>query len=105
MNREKKIAKKIILFRNENSFMERMWRYLGVTTLKITDIKPKKDGQVYNVEYKEGFRLYNPFTWILILLSIIVVVFESVNEIVEELSTSTYTTQIKIKNKEGIWNE
>ncbi|KIN80967.1 hypothetical protein [Clostridium botulinum] len=100
-----KIAKKIIRYRHHSATFYKLDKYLKITKLKIIKlelIESENGANLYNVVYKKGINLWNPFTWIIVLIpSFIISIWEAIKEVVEDMGsfkTDTFSESIKIKD-------
>lgn len=98
----KRKAKKIIKFRHDSSMFYKFDKYLKISKIKINNIEPMKNienGKVYKINYKHGFNLWNPITWLIIIFYLLVHVVMDLEEIFEEFSnTEEYSGTFKIKD-------
>lgn len=101
--REKRIAKKIIRFRHDNEWMHKLDKIFKITKVKIVESRFKEDiegGKLYRVKYKYGLNLINPLSWIVIIIPVLAIaMFDAVKDILGDLGSSTYSDDIRIRNK------
>lgn len=101
--REKRITKKIIRFRHDNEWMYKLDKIFKITKVKIVESKFRKDiegGKLYSVEYEYGLNLINPLSWIIIIVPVLTIaIFDAVKDILGDLGSSTYSDDIRIRDK------
>ncbi|APQ72988.1 hypothetical protein RSJ22_12210 [Clostridium botulinum] len=102
--RKEKIAKKIIKFRCLNSKVYKLDKYLKIIKVKINKlefIESINEGKRYKVNYERGLNMWNPFSWITIIVAFFMVLSEYMGEIMDDLKTlktENLTETIKIKD-------
>ncbi|APC84654.1 hypothetical protein [Clostridium botulinum] len=102
--RKEKIAKKIIKFRCLNSKVYKLDKYLKIIKVKINKlefIESINEGKRYKVNYERGLNMWNPFSWIAIIVAFFMVLSEYMGEIMDDLKTlktENLTETIKIKD-------
>ena len=80
-------------------------KYFKISKIKIDYvelIENIKDKKVYKVNYKHGFNLWNPLTWMIIMLYAVLHTAIALKEVYEQFAnTREYSNRvIKIKNQE-----
>ncbi|NEZ47806.1 hypothetical protein FDF74_11500 [Clostridium niameyense] len=100
--KEKRKIKKIIKFKHNNSLFNNFDKYLKISRVKILKhefVKNIDGGKIYKVRYKHGFNLWNPLTWIIIIIPLMFIsIWESFKEFKEDMQSLIYFDEIKIKN-------
>lgn len=101
--REKRVTKKAIRFRHDNEWMYKLDKIFKITKVKIVESIFKEDiegGKLYRVEYKYGLNLINPLSWIIVIIPVLAIaIFDAVKDILGDLGYSTYSDDVRIRNK------
>nr|WP_031369539.1 hypothetical protein [Clostridium botulinum] len=81
-----------------------MDKYLKIIKVKINKlefIESINEGKRYKVNYERGLNMWNPFSWIAIIVAFFMVLSEYMGEIMDDLKTlktENLTETIKIKD-------
>lgn len=97
MNKRKLIKeiKKDIRKRHDNKSFYKIDKVLKITKIKILEVKESRGGSFYDVEYKYGLNLINPFSWIIIIIpGIFMAMYKGMEEIFKEVHLDSYTDQL-----------
>lgn len=99
--RKVRIAKKLIKFKHDSSTFYRFDKCLKITKVKVNNMESIKDigeGKVYKVNYKHGFNLWNPATWLIIIFYLFVHVIIDLEEIFDSFKSKDFSETFKIKD-------
>ncbi|MGL5068439.1 MAG: hypothetical protein ACRC6T_11585 [Sarcina sp.] len=101
MKREKRIALKILKYRNRDFLSN-----LKVKKYKIYDMKKGDFGHAYQVYYRKGYNWLNPLTYIVLIVFFLIVLLgtlvDLLREMREECLSKLYADEIDIKDYEQI---
>lgn len=89
-----------IRYKSETTWFYKIDKYLKLIKIKIVNIEEERetDDEInYRVEFKLGFNLINPLSWIYILICWIKEMIKVCKEAFEEIKFGTYIDTIKIK--------
>ena len=109
MKKDKKTMRNIrnaIRKNHDNNRFYKLDKILKITRVKINSIEDSQKDDSIKVGYEFGLNLYNPFTWILVIIpGIIEAAFNGLKEIGREMGLSKYTEDVlnsiveEVKNK------
>jgi len=73
-------------------YFDKIFRFYSIKVLRVEEYKIENypsNGR-YRVKYKKGMNLFNPFTWVLILVIFIVAVVEGAFRTMREILSDTF---------------